>query len=89
MEEVKKNNTLYKVLFSFLGVILLGILSMVIYMVITNIQSVLILIVAAIAIFFIGYVVLRISYFLFSTLLLFAGIAAFLSLIGWGIHWFG
>ena len=94
MEEQKvkgqtKNITLKKVMFSFIGLLLIAVVGFLLYFIVTNIESILMLILLVIAIFVVGYIVIRISFFLFCIFLTFVGIGVFLSLIGWLTHWFG
>lgn len=89
MDVAKKDTTSYKVMSLVTKTVLLGILGLALYLIVTNIKSILLLVLALIGIVLIGAVVIKIAYFFFSILLLLAGIVAFLSLTGWVIHWFG
>ncbi|MYL22059.1 hypothetical protein GLW04_19475 [Halobacillus litoralis] len=89
MDVAKKDTTSYKVMSLVIKAVLLGILALALYLIVTNIKSILLLVIALIGIILIGAVVIKIAYFLFSILLLLTGIVAFLSLTGWVIHWFG
>ncbi|MYL39816.1 hypothetical protein [Halobacillus litoralis] len=89
MDVAKKDTTSNKVMSLIMKTVLLGLLGLALYLIVTNIKSILLIILALVGIVLVGTVVIKIAYFLFSILLLLAGIVVFLSLTGWVIHWFG
>ncbi|MYL43978.1 hypothetical protein [Virgibacillus salexigens] len=90
MTENVKENTTFKKVMLFLGIfIAISVGGFGLYFLITNIQSILMLLLLIIGLIAVGIILFRISYLLFGFVIMIISSIVLLSIVGWVFRWVG